>query len=148
MRVESAGDIRCLRIFIANALQENGWPWKLRSRSWSTAFAMFPFDGKHQPLQSHTLEHFFASFHRYSHFKICDREIVIKIMTYNIRSGAIRWQTPDFLSVGNGNVCIFPAFTSQISYSKSLTLKIWVSSVSKAFAKVPFDGKYQPLWKS
>ena len=28
----------------------------------------------------------------------------IKVTTYNIRSGAIRWQLPDFLSDGNSNV--------------------------------------------
>ena len=43
---------------------------------------------------------------------------------YNIRSGAIRWQIPDFLSDGDSYVCIFPAITCQNSHFKSLTLKI------------------------
>ena len=48
-------------------------------------------------------------------------------MTYNIRSGAIRWQTPDFLSDGNSYVCNFPAFTCQNSHlKKNLTLTIQV----------------------
>ena len=37
--------------------------------------------------------------------KLMTLEMQVKIMTYNIRSGAIRWQMHDFLSDGNRNVC-------------------------------------------
>ena len=39
-------------------------------------------------------------------------------MIFNIRSGAIQQQIPDFLFDGNGNVCIFQAFTYQKSFEK------------------------------
>ena len=38
-------------------------------------------------------------------------------MTFNIRSGAIRWQIPDFMSDRN-NILIFPAFACQNNHLK------------------------------
>ena len=43
---------------------------------------------------------------------------------YNISSGAIRWQIPDFLSDDNSNVCIFPVDNYQNIHLKILTFKI------------------------
>ena len=37
----------------------------------------------------------------------------VKVMMYNIRRGAIRWQILDVLSDGNSNIFIFPVFTLQ-----------------------------------
>ena len=34
------------------------WPWKFRPRSWSTTFAMVPFDGKYQPVWNPYLSSF------------------------------------------------------------------------------------------
>ena len=39
-------------------------------------------------------------------------------MAYNIRSVAIRWQIPDFLSEGNGNVHIFQRLAVKMATSK------------------------------
>ena len=45
------------------------------------------------------------------------------VLMYNIRSGTIRWQMPDFLSDVNSNVCIFSAFTCQNRhFALSLTI--------------------------
>ena len=52
-----------------------------------------------------------SPFSSYSQFKISNSENVVEFMMYNIGSGAIRWQIPDFLSDSNNDVCSFPAFT-------------------------------------
>ena len=68
-----------------------------------------------------------SSFSIYVRVKIRGMEKMGHCTMYNIRSDAIRWQIPDFLSDGNSNVCIFPAFTCQNSHLKSLTLKMWIN---------------------
>ena len=41
-------------------------------------------------------------------------------MTYNIRSGVMRWQMPDFLSDGNSNVCSISHRLPNIRKSRKL----------------------------
>ena len=64
-------------------------------------------------------------------------------MMYNIRSGTIRWQIPDFLSDDNNNVCSFPTFTCKISTLKVLPSKFRQGSWSTTFTTGPFDGIYK-----
>ena len=40
------------------------------------------------------------------------------VMVYNIRSGAIRWQIPDFLSDGNSKVCVLQCLIVEIATSE------------------------------
>ena len=49
-------------------------------------------------------------FSRYSHFKIPNIQMQVKVMMYSSRSGIIRLQIPDFLSDGNSNVCYISQF--------------------------------------
>ena len=46
------------------------------------------------------------TFSKQSQFNIFDLENVGKVTTYNIRSGAIRWQIPINQTDGDINVCI------------------------------------------
>ena len=66
-------------------------------------------------------------------------------MTYNTRSGAIRWQIPDFQSDGSGNVCSFPKVCLSEQQLEDLSLKILVKLQCTTFAVVTFDGKSQRL---
>ena len=80
----------------------NLWPWKWRSVLWSsTTFLMTPFDAKYQPLKSHSWA-FYANllpFSRCSKLKFLTLKSYVKVMIYNTRNGASRWQMHDFLSV-------------------------------------------------
>ena len=69
----------------------------------------------------HIICSFFATTYRFPDIhisKFVTFNIWVLVMIYNIRSEAIRWQIPDFLSDGNSNVCIFIAFTYQNSHLK------------------------------
>ena len=48
----------------------------------------------------------------------------VKVMMYNFRGNSIRWLITDLLSIGYSNVLDSPAYTSQNSQLKSMTLKI------------------------
>ena len=49
------------RLLASKELTWNIWPWKSRSRSWSTTFAMVPFDGNIR-IHKSLLRHFFSWF--------------------------------------------------------------------------------------
>ena len=69
--------------------------------------------------------HIFDSSHRSHDIYISNfvtLKMLVKVMTYNICSGAMRWQKPDFLSDGKCNGCIFAIDTCYNSQLKSLTL--------------------------
>ena len=53
----------------------------------------------------------------------------VKVMMYNIRSSAIRWQMHDLLSDGNSNVC---SLSLSLSLSPSLSPSLTVCEI---FAK-------------
>ena len=65
-----------------------------------------------------------------------------------MRSGAIGWKLPDFLSDGGNNVCTLLTFICQNSRLKSLTFKLLIKITAHNIRMVPFDGKYQPIYKS
>ena len=70
---------------------------------------------------------FFDCSHRFPDIHISNLptlKMQVKVMMYNIRSGAIRWKIHDFLSDDNGDVWIFPTDTCQNGQLKSLTLKM------------------------
>ena len=97
-RGKSAGTNRILRKSYNRSITKMFY-WKWRSRSWSTAFVLVPFDVKYQPQVSPAWA-FFASFHRFRDIhisKFVTLKMDVKVVMYNIRSGAIRWKIPDFL---------------------------------------------------
>ena len=75
--------------------------------------------------------------------------MLVKVMTYNIRIGAIRWKIPDFLSDSNGNVCIFHRLLVK-KPQETFDLEIFIIRDFKnvgqghdtAFAVAPLDSKY------
>ena len=121
------------------------WPWKCRSRSRSTTFALIPFDGEYQTLHKSFLS-IFASSHRFWDIhisKLVTLQMQIKVMTYNNRSGAIWWKIPDFLSDDNNNVCIFKHLIVKITICKVWPWRLRWRSLTTTFAVMPFDGKHQ-----
>ena len=69
-------------------------------------------------------------FHRCQIFTFRKLENVGRVILYNIRNGEIRWQIPDFLTVGSNNVCFIFHHLRDIRKSnkmQSLTLKMKVS---------------------
>ena len=84
--------------------------------------------------------------------KFVTLKMLVKVITYNIRSGAIRWQIPDFISDNICHVCSnfhrLRGFSKWRKMPKLLPWKFRSRSLSTTFEMFPFDGKYQPLWKS
>ena len=71
------------------------WPWKFGLWSWSTIFAMVPFDGKILTFIKVICEHFLTSSHLFWDIhisKLVTLKMQVRVMMYNIHSGAIRWQ--------------------------------------------------------
>ena len=79
---------------------------------------------------------------RYLHLqKFVTLTMQVKVMMYNIHSGAIRWQIPDFISDGNSNVQhICSAYLSKqplenfylgnVGYSRGVQQSIWTHSMA------------------
>ena len=77
----------------------------LSSRSQSTAFAVANINR----YKSRTCA-FFATSHRFRdiHFsKFITLKLSVNVIAHKIRSCAIRWQIPEFISNSNSNICIF-----------------------------------------
>ena len=60
---------------------------------------------------------------------------LIKVMTYNIRSGAVLWQIPNFLSDRNSNVC----YISHILTSKRLKMQTNTISITSEVRYFPMN---------
>ena len=89
-------------------------PWKYKSRSRCTTFAMVLLDDEYQPLYfiKVILAHFFASSHCFSHISIFNF-VTLKIYNqgHDVHYSRILWPLHDILADGNLNVCHFLPFT-------------------------------------
>ena len=124
----------------------NVWPWKFCSWSWSTTFALVPFDGKYESMYKSFVGIFcqLSLFSRYiSQFMAT--KMLVKVMMYNIYSSAIRWRISDFLSECSSIIYIFRRLLVKISTCKVWPWKFRSRSRNTTFVMVPFEGKYQSL---
>ena len=114
---------------------------------WSHSMANINVYKSHRPTRA-----FFVSSNRLRDIYILTFvtwKMLVKVMKYNIRIGAIRWmQILDFLCDGNSNVCIFQRLLVKIATWKVWLWKFRSRSQIKIFAMTPFDGKCQDLQTS
>ena len=79
------------------------WPWKCRSRSRSTVFAIISFNDQYQRLSCHIWV-VFAWSRRFQDFSVSNFVILIMVTTYNILNAVFQLQKHDFLLDCNGKV--------------------------------------------
>ena len=125
----------------------NVWPWMIRSRSWSTTFAVVPFNGKY--LTSYLMAIVMLAFLQClskEPLEKCDLEIQVKVMKSNICKGSVWWQISTSIKVVLEHFSLALTVFEILTFQNLWPWKCRSRSGRTTFKVIRFNGKYATFY--